>query len=220
MNTEQIIEQNELKRKELTPENLEVYKKVLMYVRADISISERVTEEVMLDLLDHLLEAQLHDVTPSEFFTDNPEQFAKDLIAEIPEESKRNKSLFIISISCIFVAMIFLGNGLVQLALSYFNLENKKAIVPFILSIVLSFLITILIINLLFKFVQRSIFHKKHYFKLILPFVLILLMYYSELLFNNIFPDADKIVIPTYIYFIISALLFVTYKLMYKWTTI
>lgn len=50
MNTEQIIEQNELKRKELTPENLEVYEKVLMYVRADISISERITEENMLDL--------------------------------------------------------------------------------------------------------------------------------------------------------------------------
>ncbi|QNR07258.1 DUF1129 family protein [Macrococcoides canis] len=218
MNTEQIIEQNELKRKELTPENLEVYEKVLMYVRADISISERVTEVVMLNLLDHLLEAQLHDVTPSEFFTDNPEQFAKDLIAEIPEESKRNKSLFIISISCIFVAMIFLGNGLLQLALSFFNIENKKSIVPFILSIFFNFLITITIINLIFKYVQSSIFHKKHYFKLIVPFVLILLMYYSEILFNNIFPIADKIVIPTYIYFIITALLFVTYKILYKQT--
>lgn len=50
MKTKDIIEQNNLKREELTPDNLKVYEQVLMYLRCDLSISERVTEVTLKEV--------------------------------------------------------------------------------------------------------------------------------------------------------------------------
>ncbi len=46
------------KRKELTEENRKVYEDMLTYLRLSYNKSERETEEILLELLNHLLEAQ------------------------------------------------------------------------------------------------------------------------------------------------------------------
>ena len=58
MNAEQLAELNFEKRKELTKENLKYYEDMLLYIRLSYDKSEQETEEILSELLDHLLEAQ------------------------------------------------------------------------------------------------------------------------------------------------------------------
>ncbi|WP_347862474.1 hypothetical protein U0355_04750 [Salimicrobium sp. PL1-032A] len=58
MQKKEMIKSNNEKRKELTEENREYYEDMLLYIRLSYSKSEQDMEEVLAELLDHLLEAQ------------------------------------------------------------------------------------------------------------------------------------------------------------------
>lgn len=56
--TKRLIEENNQKRKLLSDGNLELYEDFLIYIRTDLRVAEHEGEELLMELLDHMLEAQ------------------------------------------------------------------------------------------------------------------------------------------------------------------
>lgn len=84
MNAKELIQLNNDKRKKLTKENLKYYEDMLLYIRLSYVKSEQETEEILSELLDHLLEAQKEGRSAEEVFGDEPKKYADEIIGELP----------------------------------------------------------------------------------------------------------------------------------------
>lgn len=73
------------KRKLLNEENKKVYEEMLLYVRLFFNKSEQESEEILMELLDHLLDAQGEGKSAKEVFGDDPRQYANEIIGELPK---------------------------------------------------------------------------------------------------------------------------------------
>ena len=62
MNAQDMIELNNKKRELLTPENEVAYSDMLVYLRLS-NVPEQQMEELLLEILDHLIEAQAENKT-------------------------------------------------------------------------------------------------------------------------------------------------------------
>lgn len=223
MKTKDIIEQNNLKREELTPENLKVYEQVLMYLRCDLSISERVTEVTLMDLLDHLLEAQMHDVTTEEFFGHDPEQFAKDLVAEIPKESKRNMWMFGLSIVSLLFGIFRLITGITDfIIVNILKRDSSVELGSEILTQIIATAIIVFIIYSIFKSLQVSAFKDvkeetklKKFGLFIIIWLGFVLPFLALLFLPKVLHIGPLIVIPWYINVAIGLVLLVVYKILF-----
>lgn len=120
MNSKDIIKVNNEKRKLLTEENLAYYEDMLVYIRASAKKSEQAIEEVLLELLEHLIQAQKEGKSATEIFDDDPKDYADDITREVPNESNAVRIPFIAYIAIQFLAIISLVNGVVGYGLYYF----------------------------------------------------------------------------------------------------
>lgn len=120
MDSKDIIKVNNEKRKLLNKENLAYYEDILVYIRTSAKKSEQAIEEVLLELLEHLIQAQEKGKIAAEVFGDNPKDYADDIIQEIPNESIAVKIPFIAYIVIQFLAVVSLVNGFVGSGLYYF----------------------------------------------------------------------------------------------------
>ncbi|GGE69878.1 DUF1129 domain-containing protein [Priestia taiwanensis] len=84
MNPQQLIEMNNEKRELLTEENERIYSNMLVYIRM-ASIAEHHVEEVLIDVLDHLLDAQEYGETAYDVFGKNPKEYCDELIEALPK---------------------------------------------------------------------------------------------------------------------------------------
>ncbi|WP_096186478.1 DUF1129 family protein [Evansella halocellulosilytica] len=91
MNAEVLVKENNKKRKELTEENQKIYGDMLIYIRTSFSKSEQETEEILMEILDHLLEAQEAGKTAADVFGNDPKQFAHDIVGELPQMVTKKK---------------------------------------------------------------------------------------------------------------------------------
>lgn len=90
MNVEQLVEENNRKRKMLTPENEQYYSDMMIYIRVQLALSEQKTEEILLEMLDHVLDGQRDGKTAREIFGEDAKGYANEIIQQIPKEEKRS----------------------------------------------------------------------------------------------------------------------------------
>lgn len=90
VNVKELIKQNNEKRENLNEENKNYYTDLMLYIRTKLTLSEKQAEEVLMEMLDHLLEAQEEGKTASQVFGENPQAFADELIEQLPVEEKRD----------------------------------------------------------------------------------------------------------------------------------
>ncbi|TDM12238.1 DUF1129 family protein [Macrococcus lamae] len=170
---DELIELNNIKRKQLTPENLKMYEKVLVYLRTEWKLSNRHTEEVLNDLLDHLLESQRNGVTTEEFFGDNPETFAKDLVEELPEENKRSLMSFVSSLFLISLGFLVFAYGFSNMIISFFHKPQvSENLIGFVTGYLIGFMLFLLFLNYLLKAIQKDEFQpEKNWFNKVMNFL-------------------------------------------------
>jgi DNA-binding ferritin-like protein (Dps family) len=84
MDPKELIELNNEKRELLTEENKEIYGNMLTYIRM-ANIAEHHTEEVLMDVLDHLLDAQERGKTAHDVFGKDPKAYCDELIDALPK---------------------------------------------------------------------------------------------------------------------------------------
>ncbi len=87
LTVKELIKQNNEKRKLLLPENEIYYENLLIYIRSNLFRKERATEEILLEMLDHLLEAQKDGKSAEQVFGKSPQQLAEEIIESLPKES-------------------------------------------------------------------------------------------------------------------------------------
>ncbi|WP_241211408.1 DUF1129 family protein [Amphibacillus jilinensis] len=111
-----LIEENNQKRELLNEKNKQIYEDILVYVRLSFSKSEQETEEILMELLDHLLILQKEDRDASELFGDNPRGYADEIIGELPKTvTKKSLCLFGMGVCYFFATSTFFQGFLVML---------------------------------------------------------------------------------------------------------
>ncbi|MFD2760102.1 DUF1129 family protein [Lentibacillus juripiscarius] len=165
MNTKDLIQLNNEKREQLTEKNSEYYGDMLVYIRTNFNKSERYTEEVLLELLEHLLQAQEEGRTAKEVFGEDPKAYCNDIIGEIPAEKKTNRLTFVFYIVMNLIGVVGITVGVVGFALHYFfDLGSGNISIPLgsgILIIVTDLLLLWLFITIILKWIQSSTFKEK-----------------------------------------------------------
>lgn len=125
MGVTQLVKQNNEKRALLTEENESYYTDLLVYVRLQWRLSEREIEEVLLEMLDHLLDGQKEDKTAAEMFGEDPLEFADRLIEEISPEKVFHKAYFLVGLATLLLGLILVVRGIVLYIFSFFTEVNS-----------------------------------------------------------------------------------------------
>lgn len=159
----QLIELNNQKREELTPENKQYYSDFLIYVRLHFLLSEQQTEEILMEILDHLIEGQNDGKSAQMIFGNDPKGYADEIIRQIPHEDKRNLLKFVFSgVVLNLLAWYLMTQGMIIFIVSFFkkmtvevNLFKSTLILAVIVGSCLFF------IWFLFKLVRSTLFVEK-----------------------------------------------------------
>ena len=107
---ELLSEQNNHLREKLTPENRKYYEKLLLYLRAK-GKDEVVTEEILLEILQDMLEAQAEGQTAQQYFGTDPKMAADELLTEINADKQTNlkeKLSLSVFIFCLLTLLAFM----------------------------------------------------------------------------------------------------------------
>lgn len=187
MNAKELIKENNHKRKLLTENNEQYYEKMLIYIRTQLFLSEEQSEELLMELLEHLLEAQHHGKTAEEVFGDNPKAYARELVQQLPKETKSSLFIFIGFIFVQFIGWMALGHGGISVILGFFSdlgtttIHLGSGAVQIIVDVIAS----ILVIAFVLKLLRDSMFKKVSKWIEFLIIWMLLLFLFSIYIFSD-----------------------------------
>ncbi|MFD1031036.1 DUF1129 family protein [Metaplanococcus flavidus] len=213
-----LIEENNQKRELLNEENLRLYEEFLLYIRTDLRVDEQAGEEVLMDLLDHLLEAQEEGKAASELFGESPQAYANEMIEALPKEKKRNAALFIFSQVLSLAGWFSIMFGVVSLIMSFFQEVDTSISLGNLLVIFGSVVVfSLSAVSVVFKIVRTTLFGPKK--KRILGYVKAGLFGGGAvgliILLSWIIPDFGPVIqLEWWVYVLTGLLLIAAYKLM------
>jgi uncharacterized membrane-anchored protein len=110
--TKTLIKQNNERRKLLNEKNMTYYENLLVYIRTSPLKDDRATEEVLLELLEHLLSAQQDGKKAEDVFGKAPKELADEIIAGLPNEKPSKTMVFIAEIAAQFLGMFIALTGI------------------------------------------------------------------------------------------------------------
>lgn len=162
MKAKQLIEENNQKRERLTKENEKYYGDMLVYIRLQLTLSEQQSEEVLMEMLDHLLEAQNEGKTAKDIFGPNPKQYADEIIENLPKEKKRQVLPFISGLALNVISYMLIIRSIVILIGSQFK-EITTTVYPLTSIIVFSVILASISFGVwyIFKIIKDSLFLEK-----------------------------------------------------------
>ncbi|MDQ0427833.1 putative membrane-anchored protein [Planomicrobium stackebrandtii] len=160
--TTELIEENNDKRELLNSDNEQVYENLLLYIRTDLRVDEHAGEEILMDLLDHLLEAQENGKDAADLFGDSPQAYADELIANLPSQKRRNVFWLVASGIIGLVGWFAITYGIANVVISVFTEWNNEIALGSILLILLSVsLFGSIGVKIFFKIIRSSVFKPK-----------------------------------------------------------
>src|SRR5690606_4413463 len=126
MELKELIEANNQKRELLNKENEAYYSGLLIYIRTSFNKSERETEEILIEVLDHLLDAQTEGRTAEEVFGNDPKAYAREIVGELPTALPKSVTKLLLMMGCIFLGTFAFASGVLATILSYgFNVGES-----------------------------------------------------------------------------------------------
>ena len=159
MRASELIAQNNEKRELLTEENEKYYSNLLLYIRTKLSLSEQQSEEVLMEMLDHLLEGQQEGKTARDIFGNDPKSYADEIISHLPEEEKRNTFKFMSQLAVNLLGWFLVIRSIVLLIIS--QADSRVFIIPTIIIIVLIALMIKIGVKVFFSLIHKSLFNEK-----------------------------------------------------------
>lgn len=219
MNAQDMIELNNKKRELLTSENEAAYGDMLVYLRIS-NVPEQQMEELLLEILDHLIEAQAENKNAYDIFGDNLQSYCDELISALPTQTKLEKaSLIGFSIS-LLLAIQFGINAIISFFMFFFEKNNTLSSPPFsILGTTLSVSIIILGILFILYLLKRYSFNQKMNWKRRILFGFAFATPFCSAVFLNIYFQKQPYLIYHLNFWqnaLIAILFFILYKLLYK----
>lgn len=148
-------------REKLTPENKKYYENLLVYIRLNCTKSEQETEEILFEILEHLLEAQKEGKSPEEIFGDDPKAYADEIIGEIPKAVIREQFKSVTGAILTFLGSGALSAGVIYLIINLF--KDQYTTFSFVLGsgivkTIIDILIAYIAILVIFKLIRATVF--------------------------------------------------------------
>ena len=163
MNVQDLIKENNEKRELLHVPNKVYYEQLIVYIRTKLSLSEQKTEEVLMDMLDHLLEAQADGKSATDVFGDDPKVYADDVIEQIPDEEKRDMVKFWGRMAFQLIAYYFIARGVILFALDYFGeaVDTRIYLIPSLVQLIVGITVVWVIVRILMKLLNKTAFSEE-----------------------------------------------------------
>lgn len=199
----------------LNQDNKQAFLEVANYVKFSYSKSEQEANEILSDMLDHLLDAQAHGTQTSHFFGDDIQLFAQEIAAELPAANKTKLLYQFLFILFLNIATPILAYGIsdsikVLVTGSHFRIPITSTIICCLIFTALVSCITFFIIR-----TTKNNIHQKKSSKIIIYFLTFLMITVPILLF--MFFPIGPVVSFKYFYAIpFSIVLFILTFLFYK----
>lgn len=222
MKTKDLVELNNQKRKELTKKNLKYYEDMLVYIRLSYDKSEQETEEVLSELLDHLLEAEKEGRSAEDVFGEQPKKYADEIIGELPKMVTKQRLKFFVMIILYFFAAYTIFDSVFAVISHYlFNVESlTKEIFVGSLAIktIVSLPIAFLFLYLLLRYIRWTCFKNTNNVKqFLLLWLFGVFMFAIFLGVIIITPDFGPILdVPFYVGILLGIILFFAARLTSK----
>lgn len=162
MKTKELIEQNNQKRELLTKENEKYYSMLMLYIRTKLSLSEQQSEEVLMEMLEHLIEGQNEGKSARDIFGDDPKGYADEIIEQLPSEDKRDMVKFFGQLGFTLMGWFLVVRGLTLLLFSKFvDVSDTVYIIPTVIIFGVIALSVSLGVKVIFGLIHHSIFNGK-----------------------------------------------------------
>src|SRR5690606_37498901 len=220
--TDELIEENNHKRELLNVENEKVYEDLLLYLRTDLRIDEHAGEEILMDLLDHLVEAQEDGKSAKELFGQSPQKYADELIENLPSQKRRNVSLFSASQVLGLTGWFAASFGMISLIVSFFRpVDNSIALGSLLLMLLSVMLVAFVGVSVIFKIIRSSVFQpqKKKWQAYVKAGLYGAAAFACVVLMAWLFQDFGPVIKLEWWLFLLIGLVFLAFsKLMYKWS--
>ncbi|OJD63322.1 DUF1129 family protein [Bacillus sp. NH11B] len=221
MNAQDMVELNNKKRELLTPENESTYGDMLVYLRLS-NVPERQMEELLLEILDHLIEAQTENKNAYDIFGDDLQSYCDELISASPTQTNLEKtSLIGFSIS-LLLAIQFGIDALVSFFILIFG-KNTEQLNPAFSIPGTTLFVSLIILGILFilHLLKRYSFNQKINWKRRILFGFAFATPFCSAVFLNIYFKKQPYLIYHLTFWqnaLIAILFFILYKLLYKKT--
>ncbi|MCA1059899.1 DUF1129 domain-containing protein [Rossellomorea aquimaris] len=158
----QLIELNNQKRTGLSEENEKYYSDFLIYMRLQLTLSEQQTEEVLMEILDHIIDGQREGKTARMILGDDPKAYADDIIEQLPLEKKRSIVTFVSSLALNLFGYFLLIRGLLLLIGPMFKeISNEVYPVTYSILALLIFFSSLMGVKIIFSIIKNSLFKEK-----------------------------------------------------------
>ncbi|MBD8013796.1 DUF1129 family protein [Planococcus wigleyi] len=220
--TDELIEENNHKRELLNVENEKVYEDLLLYLRTDLRIDEHAGEEILMDLLDHLVEAQEDGKSAKELFGESPQKYADELIENLPSQKRRNVFLFSASQVLGLTGWFAASFGMISLIVSFFRpVDNSIALGSLLLMLLSVMLVAFVGVSVIFKIIRSSVFQaeKKKWQAYVKAGLYGAAAFACVVLIAWLFQDFGPVIKLEWWLFLLIGLVFLAFsKLMYKWS--
>jgi DNA-binding ferritin-like protein (Dps family) len=159
MNPRKLSLHNREKRALLTEENKEIYERMLQYVRS-ANLTEHHLEEVLIDVLDHLLEAQEYGRTAHDVFGKDPQAYCDELIDVLPKQTFWQWLTSSLWIYAAILSFLFIGDSISSYVLNYLE-AKEQAFIFNPLGIILILACTLIVVLFGPKVLQRLTFFQQ-----------------------------------------------------------
>ncbi|UFT99799.1 DUF1129 domain-containing protein [Radiobacillus kanasensis] len=208
MNAKELIQLNNEKRESLNEENLAYYEDMLLYIRATFNRSEQHTEELLMELLDHLLDAQSNGKTATEVFGDDPKSYCKEMIKELPKEKKISSAIFIFYLACYGLAWASIPYGIISLFLD--TPADSVQLGSAAIIVTVNALLMVFCVFLVFKLIGWTTYNQIHkVLELFLYMLVFILFVVGGLFLSRSIPSfGPAITLSPLIYIVIGVILF------------
>ncbi|WP_392454883.1 DUF1129 family protein [Chryseomicrobium aureum] len=162
MKAHELIKLNNEKRELLHVPNKVYYEQLMVYIRTKLLLSEQKSEEILMDMLDHLLEAQEDGKSAKDVFGEDPKAYADDVIEQIPQEEKRDMVKFWGRMAFQLLAYYFIARGVIMAAIAYFDEmpDDRIYLIPSLIQVGLMVFIVWLLIRLVFRQLHKTAFEE------------------------------------------------------------
>jgi len=216
MTAEEMIQVNNERRKQLNEENRKYYENMLVYLRLS-SIPEKKTEELLLEMLDHLLIAQEEGRSAEDVFG-NPESYCKEVVQTMGKQSyfRFSRFAFIFGIG---LYIVFFIDGISRLII--YPLLNQFTDLPPVKGFSVDYFFTpifmCLVFDIILLFLRESTF-KKFSVRVLLGYVFpITIAYFLPLVIYFFLKDILPVIpIPAWASLLIGLLLWMIHKVVFK----
>ncbi|MFV8517802.1 hypothetical protein [Bacillus sp. SBS7] len=219
MNAQDMIELNNKKRELLTSENEAAYGDMLVYLRLS-NVPEHQVEELLLEILDHLIEAQAEIKNAYDIFGNDLQSYCDEIISALPAQTKLEKTSLIGFVISLLLAIQFGMDTLASLFIFLFEKDTDIISPPFsIPGTTLSISLIVLGILLILYLLKRYSFNKKINWKKRILFGFAFATPFFSAIFVNIYFRKQPYLIYHLTFWqnaLIAILFFALYKLLYK----